>query len=61
MVQIAQQRILQYVQERVGLPELAKRLDVDPGVLESWIRGDVKMPQPALSALADLVDDLYRN
>lgn len=46
------QQVLQQAAELVGRDELAARLHVSKGLLESWLRGDASAPDSTLLKLA---------
>jgi len=50
--------LLQYVQERLGRLELAKRLQVSEDIIGAWFVTPADMPNRKRLALADLVQEL---
>jgi len=44
--------------ERMGPPELAKRMNVPQSLLDAWMGGHASMPDRKLLLLAELLDQL---
>ena len=54
------QRLLDYAIQRIGKADVAARLKTTEAQLEAWMKGDARMHNKALLALADLIDELDR-
>lgn len=58
--QIHKQQVLQRTAELIGQRELAARLGIQETLLDSWIRGDVTMPDGKLLVLAAILDQVAK-
>ena len=50
------QRLLELVVARLGWRRAAKRLEIDPDLLDEWLSGASRMPDDKLVRLVDLID-----
>ena len=58
MAESTRQRLLKYAAEKLGKPEVAKRLKVEEETLNAWLWGETEMPNAKLGELADLIDSI---
>ena len=50
--------LLRYAQDRLGLPEVARRLQVSEEVISDWLAEPTGMPNRKRLALADLIQEI---
>jgi len=58
VAETTKQNLLRMAAERMGPPELAKRMNVPQSLLDAWMGGHASMPDRKLLLLAELLDQL---